>query len=210
MKGHTYTFPTLTGVAVAQQDGVGAMVDDDAIVTDLTTAASEVVLSGGDLDGAIGGADCTPWRGLSVTTDVAVGAYTTGVDIVAVVEIERDGQTSERTITAQLTLADGGETVDFTGEGNLDGAFQRVISITIPAMADTDGTIKFGVGDVYARLGQSGERFSYVMGLADGNVKVGYPGGVDVLATAAGRVHAAEPHKVFRAGTTAAFSVGTM
>lgn len=203
----SHTFPSLTGAAVAVQDGVGALHDDDAIVTTLATVTSVAALSGGDLDGVIGEADCTPLRGLTVTTSAAVGAYTTGEDIVAVVEeVDSSGNVTEKTLTAALTDADGGETIDFGNASGADASFTRVISITIPAMADTDGALTFGVGDIYAR---QNEKFKWLMGLGTGNVKVEYPGGiVDVLITADGRSHEVTPKRVFRAGTAAIFSVG--
>jgi hypothetical protein len=205
----SFSFPTLTGGsgAVAQQNGVGDMHDADAIVTSRATATSQAVISGVALNGVIGAASVAPWRGLTVTTSSSVGAYTTAADIVAVVQLDLHGGTYEYSITARLTQVNGNETLDFSGP------FQRVVSITIPAQANTAGAFTFGVGDIYSNRRSDanvhGDDFQHVMGLATGNIKVAYPGGqIDVLKTVEGRLHPVTPAKIFRSGTTAAFSVG--
>lgn len=205
----SHTYPALTGAAVAQQDGVGAFFDDDAIVESggTNTSTSEVVYEDAGLNGVVGGSDCTPLRGLTVTTASAAGAYNTSQITAVVEEVSASGVVTEKTLTATLTNGDGGETLDFVNAvSGQDASFTRVVSITVPAMADTDGTIEFGVGDIYAR---ANEKFQWIMGLGTGNVKVQYPGGiVDVIITAAGREHTVTPKRVYRSGTTAIFSVG--
>lgn len=203
----SYTYPSLTGAAVAEQDGAGALFDADAIVTSLSTATSASTVEDAGFNGTIGGSDCLPWRGLTVTTSASAATYNTTDPIVATVEVEVKGKTIELTIEATLTQAGGGETLDFSGP------FTRVKSIAIPAQDGTGGAFEFGVGDVYSNRRPSGknygEDFKHVMGLGSGDIKVGYAGGtVDVLKTAVGRQHDVTPFKIFRDGTDAIFSVG--
>lgn len=214
MWSRTAHYPSLTGDAEAVQSGAGAVFDDDAIKTSVATSTDAEEYLVAALDGVIGGALMSPRRGVTVTTGAAVGAYNTGAQGIIRVTGEIDlhgGESLEVFAEVQLTEADGGETLDFPFPAGLD----RVTKINVAAMADTDGTLEFGVGDIFARfdkeLGAKRRRqpFAGIVGLATGNVAVGYSdGNVDILPVVAGRLWEVNCTKIFRVGTTAIFSVG--
>lgn len=208
----THTYPALTGAAEAVQAGAGAVYDDDAVKTQIATSTSAVEYTGAALNGVVGQMKMSPRRGITVATAAVVGAYELAQILVTGEIDRRDGTVKEVTAAVTLTDADGGETFDFPFPYGVD----RVTKINIAAMADTDGSFKFGVGDIYSRWDHEGgngvpnwrETFRALLGLAAGNVKVGFTDGTtDIIPTDTGRLHYAAIRKVFRAGTTAAFQV---
>jgi hypothetical protein len=203
----SFTYPSLaSGAASAEQLGVGTLHDADAIVTSFATPTSATTKSGVGLNGVIAGANCLPWRGLTVTTTAQTAAYNTTDPIVATVEFtRRDGTAYQTTISAQLTAANGNETIDFSGP------FQRVASIAIPAQLLGTGTLQFGVGDIYSRCDVPGfrEGFQWVVGLGTGDIVVSFGGTTrDVLKVVEGREYRVQPSRILRLGTTAIFAVG--
>lgn len=109
--------------------------DTDAIATLLASAASAVVFSDTDLDGAIGAGRIFPARGVSLTLNShadwdATTAYVRGLDA--------DGNR----VTESFTIPDAGNA---TVDGNLGIAFSQVLSVHIPAQTGTNGTCDVGL-----------------------------------------------------------------
>lgn len=198
----SYTFPALVGAAEAIQAGVGALHDDDAIKTSIATATSAQVYSGGGLNGVIAGNRMRPRRGITVTTGASGATYNTANAISIAGYVYVKGIQTAKTVTALLTQAGGGETIDFSG------GLDQVVSISVPAQSGTGGTFKFGVGDLYADIGdgtdgvRESDPFRGILGMGAGNLKVSYSGNDDLFATADGRYHGVTPSKIYRVGTT--------
>jgi len=109
--------------------------DDDAIATALASAASAVVYSDTDLDGAIGAGRIFPARSLTLKLNShadwdATTAYVRGLD--------GDGNP----VTEEFTIPDGGNA---TVDGNFGIAFSEVHSVHLPAQSGTNGTCDVGL-----------------------------------------------------------------
>jgi hypothetical protein len=122
----------------------GVVADADAIVLDIATDDTEggVTLSGTDLDGLIGDGAISPTRAISITTAANAGSYNIA-DPITVTGTDVDGNVLVGTGT--LTDADGNETIEIYGGVGQDKGFASVVSVALPAMNDTDGTISVGV-----------------------------------------------------------------
>lgn len=128
--------------------------DTRSIVLPFATSTSPVVVSGAGLDGDIGADLMSPRREVTITTTSVGGSvYETGADVVVSAE-DWYGQTVS--FLVRLTLAGGGETVRI-GED-----VKRVISVSLPAMLTTGGTIEVGTSAVEGR----GSVVPDVLGLA--------------------------------------------
>ncbi len=190
------SFAALTGDAIAVQNGLGDLADPNAIKATVATLTTPVEYTGAGIDGAIGLAAMSPLRGVTVTTSANAGAYAlVGITITGTVKI--NGKTVVVTDVLTLTEVNGNETI----YGSI--GFETVTAITVPAMADTDGDLEFGVADVF---GQHREPFRAVIGLDTGVVKVGYDAGrTDLVPVVAGREFKIEPGRIYAVGTTAIF-----
>lgn len=121
----------------ARVDQFGALaVDDDAVIVEFATTASEDTRSGAELDGALGGT-LDPPRNITITTTADASTYNT-TDPIVVSGTDAAGTSITENIT--LTNANGGETK--TGLK----VFATVTSVVFPAMLTTNGGIRVGVG----------------------------------------------------------------
>lgn len=121
--------------------------DPNAIKTSIATAVTKQTYDGAALNGTFAnpGPAKTKMHVLSVTTASNGGSYVVGSTIVFTCTDQR-GKT--RTLTATITNADGGETLDAVdADGNIVGAM-TVSTIVVGAQADTGGAFEFGVTDV--------------------------------------------------------------
>ncbi len=116
--------------------------DVDGIKVALTTVAAPQVYTGAALDGAVidtasGRLDLA--RTATVSSDASAGAF-------ALDDIVFTGTRKGAIVTDTLTLTqiNGNETIFGTQ------AFDTITQIDVAAMADTDGELSFGVGDICA------------------------------------------------------------
>lgn len=123
------------------------LADADGFVTTLTTSTSPVTLDGTDLNGVLVDDDNIgqpPKTGIAfwptATASNTVGAFTTNA-------ITFTGTYAGETVTrsAAYTSANGNQTVI------ADGPLETLVSISIPAMADTDGSHTFGFSGIGPR-----------------------------------------------------------
>jgi len=113
-----------------------ALADVDAIVTSIASAASETVLEGAALDGAVGEGVMSPPRNVTITT-------TSNADIDAVAAVVEGTDISGDAQTDTITLTDGGGATDAGTK-----AFATVTKVTIPAQSGTGGALEVGFGAV--------------------------------------------------------------
>lgn len=123
-----------------------ALNDTDGVKTSAATLTSPVEFDAEDL--VNGGVLDFP-RTITVTSGANTGAYAV-VDPIVVTGLY-GGQVVTQEL--QLTAANGNETIFG------DQPFDHVTSIEVPAQADTDGTLQFGVGDICA---PAGDKFTAV------------------------------------------------
>lgn len=117
---------------VYQAPSPAAAVDVDAIVTTHATAATEQVLSGSDLNGAVGGDSMRPGRLITATlsshADFNAGTMTVVGELGGIAKSE------------EVTIPDAGNATIST-----TGAFDVVTSITISAQGGTGGSYTIGI-----------------------------------------------------------------
>lgn len=117
--------------------------DVDSIKTAVATSTSAQLYSGTALNGLVGGSVMSPRREPTITTAYVGGSvYETGQDII-VTAVDWFGFTG--TYRKRLTLAGGGETIGF-GED-----VKQIVSVSLPAMLTTGGSIQIGTSAVEGR-----------------------------------------------------------
>jgi len=182
-----------------------ADIDDvDAIKLSVATAAVVKSYSGATLDGTFAnpGPAKTKMHRLSVTTAVHAGTYNI-TDAITATCTDQFG--NSRTLTATLTNANGGETVEFTLADGSDAGAMTVSQIDVPAQNDALGSFEFGVTDVVFD-----DPARQVRGGANGDIAVEYEAALltgtahqDVLPCEQGEHHDVFAKKILDTGTTA-------
>lgn len=112
--------------------------DDDAIITNIASAAAPQVLQGVALNGVLGGAELSPPRNVTLLLSNHADWDAT---VAVVAGLDKNG----RVQTENLAIPNGGNTT-VTGVK----VFSKITSITIPAQAGAGGTAKLGVGKLFA------------------------------------------------------------
>jgi len=166
--------------------------DADAVKVSIATVAAQVVYSGADLDGLLGAN--TQMQQLTVTTAASVGSYT--LSEISILGTDQRGRA--RTVTATLTQANGGETLEFQSSDGTDVGVLDVTSITIPAMVDAAGAFTFGVADVIFD-----EEAKEIRGGAGNVAIVDWYSRATLVPCVAGEHHSVFVKKIMDVGTTA-------
>jgi len=123
-----------TAEAIVDDFGPLAIVDD-GVVLEFPTSTSPVTITLEDCDGSLTGS-LDPPRSLTITTTSSTGSYSTAPWTITSTAVDD----STITDTPALLQANGGETRETT---KVHG---DIVTIQIPAMSNTSGTIKIGVG----------------------------------------------------------------
>ena len=183
-------------VSVAAAD----LLDADGVKTSFATVASPVVLgptdfNGGDISAVTGYLNTLP-RVITIARSSAANQYSVTPIVMTYI---RGGVTTTQSVTPAND--DGNDTLVFAD------AVDAIVSIAIPAQANTGGAFTIGVRDYAA---PKGDTFTAVMLHADGNliVQYGEPTGspTDTIPAKADHVYPIAPTRVLTGSMAVGFT----